>query len=259
MLLQADTNGAGIYCVLDLRTTLAYIGSSRHIAHRWIQHKSKLRNGVHSCHALQQAWNASAEQFFVWIVLESCGPDRDVMIAREQWWIDHTPGLYNVAPRAGSGPKGGACFMSPDGKERMRQANRRPKSTEHRARLSASRSGRKFPKHAEAIRGKKASPETRAKMSASHKKYFKENPNAAVHREKLRAAAKTRKPRTPEHSANIAAAKQGTPWSAARRAAHKPPTAKQLAALAVISAANRGKHWSPARRAAFLTAPPKLS
>ena len=163
--------------------------------------------------------------------------------AREQAWIDCTIGILNASGRAGSGPKPGH-IASPESRAKMSAAlTGKKKSPEHRAAISASRTGVPNPKHGDAIRGRKASLETRLKMSASHRGKVR----SETWRQNL-SVALTGRVRSAAHAEHIATAKRGQPWSAARRAAHRPPTPRQLESIARVSQANVGSQWSPERR-----------
>lgn len=210
--MQTALRMSGVYairCRVDGRT---YIGSSVNVTQRWREHISRLRNQIHGNRDLQSAWNLYGERAFEMVLMELIA-NRDDLIAREQWHIDMNVGaLFNVSSRAGSGPKPGYKHK-PESIEKMRRASTgRRLSIEARARISAARRGRSYPKPNQ--RGKRWSAETRAKMSAAHKgRVFSPETRA-----RLSAALKGRI-RSPEHCAHIAQAKKCVPWSVRRREA----------------------------------------
>ncbi len=135
--------------------------------------------GKHKNKPLQAAWNKYGRDAFVWEVLQ---PIDDVNARRacEQELLKSEPNLYNVSIDAFTGPRPGYKHK-PESVEKMRNAQAgKPKSAEHRAKLSAYRKGRK------------QSPETIAKIKA-----FKH---------------------TPEMREAMSQARKGRPWSSKRRA-----------------------------------------
>jgi group I intron endonuclease len=204
----------GVYAILNLRDQRVYIGSSVDVRARWNQHRSKLRRGLHCNHELQAAWSVFGSPLFSWVLLEET-VDRDSLIDREQFWLDSTPDTYNVSTRAGSGPKAGFRH-TPDAIEKMRAAMLgRPKSPEHRARLSLARTGSKQPKHAAALRGRQMLPHVKAALLVANLGR-KHSPEERARR----AAAISGRACTPETRARISATQR-------RRLSANPHTATQ--------------------------------
>lgn len=81
----------GIYIITCLVNGRVYIGQSKHIEKRWLEHKEALQNGSHSNNHLQNAWNKYDEKSFVFSVLEECADDK--LTEREQYWIDYYGGI----------------------------------------------------------------------------------------------------------------------------------------------------------------------
>lgn len=88
----------GIYEIRNILNFTSYIGSSVDIKQRWSVHKSELRKGNHKNQHLQRAWNKYGESNFSFSVLEVC--KIDVMIEREQYYIDKEDSPYNILKKA---------------------------------------------------------------------------------------------------------------------------------------------------------------
>ena len=63
---------SGIYCITNLINDKKYIGQSKNIKNRRLQHLSELRGNYHSNEHLQNAWNIYGEENFSFEVLEYC-------------------------------------------------------------------------------------------------------------------------------------------------------------------------------------------
>lgn len=76
---------SGIYCIKNKVNNMVYIGLSKNIHNRWIEHKYRLNTHIHPNTKLQNAWDKYGEDNFEFIVLEKC--DYDVIYEREKYWI----------------------------------------------------------------------------------------------------------------------------------------------------------------------------
>ena len=163
-----------------------YVGSSRNVGERLIEHSRKLRGGRHPNKRLQGAFRKYGplkEE-----ILLVCR--REDMIFYEQLVMDAYKPAYNRSRIAGGN------WLAPESLAKIIAANTgRKASPETRAKMSAAGKGR--PK----------SPETRAKMSAASLG----KPKSAEARANMSLARKgeKRKPRTPEHQEKIAAVHRG--------------------------------------------------
>lgn len=158
----------GIYAIVS-PSGKAYIGSSRRLVFRQRRHFSDMRNNRHENTALQRAW-VKYDGNLTWLIVEHC--DEQVLIEREQWWIDNCctlwRGTYNQRSIAGkAGPldestkeKLRAAMIGFRHTEETKQKMRKPKSAEHAAAIGRGHRGMSKPRHTE---------ETKAKMSASLK------------------------------------------------------------------------------------------
>jgi len=124
----------------------AYVGSSNYCNYRWVRHRTRLRSKWHPNRLLQAAWDKQGESAFVLAILEVVGVEDD-LFAAEQRWIDRLRSFedgYNLAPRAGSSA---GVVMSPETRARVAKNNR----------------------------GRRQSPETCAKRSATLKALYSDS------------------------------------------------------------------------------------
>lgn len=89
----------GIYKILNVKNSKAYVGSSVNIEDRWQTHKWALRKGQHHSHHLQSSWSIHPEGDFEFSVIEECG--KEELIEREQFYIDSLNPVYNMCKTAG--------------------------------------------------------------------------------------------------------------------------------------------------------------
>lgn len=97
--------GAGVYLINCIPTGKVYVGSSRTIHERWDEHQRLLRRGAHHSIYLQRAWDKYGERSFSYNVLEMA--EADVLLEREQYWIDHYRACdnnygFNLSAKAGA-------------------------------------------------------------------------------------------------------------------------------------------------------------
>lgn len=146
---------SGIYEIVNTLDGKRYVGSSCNIKDRFYNHKYHLRKGTHRNGRLQRAWIKHGEQSFSFRVVMTC--EVDELLVQEQRLLDELLPEYNLTPIAGR------IVRSPESIERS-AAKRRgvktgPLSEAHRAAIAAAHIGRKLPDwHIEAIRaGKRGS------------------------------------------------------------------------------------------------------
>lgn len=77
-----------------------YIGSADHIYSRWSCHKSQLKKQKHHSAYLQRAVNKYGIENFVFEIIEEC--EIEILIEREQYFLDTLNPQYNVNPIADS-------------------------------------------------------------------------------------------------------------------------------------------------------------
>jgi len=85
---------SGIYKIVNKINNKFYLGSSKNLEKRWIQHKSNLEKDNHINIILQRAWNKYGQNNFEFIILESC--EESKLFEREQFYIDTLKPKYNV-------------------------------------------------------------------------------------------------------------------------------------------------------------------
>lgn len=172
----ADIDDSGIYQIRNILNGKRYIGSACKFRSRWHNHRSELRRGIHGNVKLQNAWKKAGESAFVFEVIELCS--KDMLMGREQQWLDSTAPEYNIARFARSYP---GRVVKAEQKQAISEANRgnkycvgRVMSAETRAKISKSKMGKKHKtprsqEHTDRIaaahRGLKRSPETRQRIS----------------------------------------------------------------------------------------------
>jgi group I intron endonuclease len=94
---------SGIYRVTNILNEDCYVGSSSNIPKRWKEHlyHSK-RIGSKSRYRLHYAIAKYGEENFLFEVIEEVAPVKELLIKREQNYIDLLRPEYNIAPFAGS-------------------------------------------------------------------------------------------------------------------------------------------------------------
>ena len=79
---------SGIYSIKNIQNNKIYIGSSIAIERRWKEHLNKLRLNKHENRRLQNSWNKYGEEAFKFNILEIVEPTKDLILSREQFFID---------------------------------------------------------------------------------------------------------------------------------------------------------------------------
>lgn len=109
----------GTYEIFCLANGKRYVGSTQRVVrarraldYRWVEHRSRLRSGSHSCPHLQAAWNKYGETNFVFRVLERLPPqeclraEQALLDAEVQLRVLGGKGLFNhsMSASARTGP-----------------------------------------------------------------------------------------------------------------------------------------------------------
>ncbi len=163
----------GIYEIVNTVNGKRYVGSSVNLRKRWDGHRFKLRKGAHHSPYMQASWNKYGEASFVFRPLLIC--DQANLLVYEQILIDGMRPEFNVLQTAGSrlGAK-----SSKETRDRLSRAVMGhsfnagiPKTAEHKAKLSAARTGVPNEKNRgnKSRTGMKTDPEIVARQVASLK------------------------------------------------------------------------------------------
>ena len=147
---------SGIYAIEHRASGRAYVGSAADLGKRWKAHVWHLNHGRHHCQHLQRAWRKEGAAAFTFLVLQECS--REMLLFREQVWMDGHRLLYNASRVAGR------IVLDREAVLRRNAAIKRAyeikpivRTAEWRAKLSAAHKGTKKPR----------TPEHQAKLAAS--------------------------------------------------------------------------------------------
>jgi group I intron endonuclease len=150
-----------VYKIVNIVNGKKYVGSALRVKQRWRDHTKSLNENKHHSIHLQRAWNKYGEENFIFSIIEYC--DRDIMLVREQYWIDKLEAFgkngYNMCPVAGSAL----------GVKRSEENKRKNSETKKRLGLSVGERNPMFGKTGELspVFGKKQTPEQIAKRVAA--------------------------------------------------------------------------------------------
>lgn len=96
----------GIYKIQSrAKPERTYIGSSGNIQKRWREHKNLLLNNKHENKRLQNHYNKYGKEDLRFSVLVECSPEKEILIAREQAFIDSCRPFFNICKRADRPPE----------------------------------------------------------------------------------------------------------------------------------------------------------
>jgi len=84
----------GIYAIVNLQNGHIYIGQSKNMYHRRVQHFMDLRHERHANTYLQNAYNYYGAANFRFTVVEFIEPEQ--LDEREQYWIEREKPTYNI-------------------------------------------------------------------------------------------------------------------------------------------------------------------
>lgn len=187
---DAYWRGTGIYRILNLKNLRPYYGSTENnFWDRFRDHRGKASHGKHPNKELQADWD---DEWFVFEIIEFSELRGAALKALEQEYIDLAVEdgdcVYNEAPANLSDNKG--CTYD----------------AEFRRKVS------------EGQMGHPVSEETKARISAGIKEFYRNNPEALVRASEVRKGVKTG-PRSPDFGRRQSERQRGVPHSEARRKA----------------------------------------
>lgn len=179
---------AGIYEIRNQINGNCYIGSTARLEKRWREHLNQLRRQQHPNRYLQAAFDKYEEGAFIFSILENA--KSQMLLAREQHYLDMLKPKYNIAPVAGNSL---GCRRSPETCKRISEAQSgeqnsfygkhhsdkvkkivsethkgKPLSEKHRQKIRVAMSGSRHHNY-----GKHPSDETRRRLSDAHKAYWR--------------------------------------------------------------------------------------
>lgn len=96
-------SNSGIYKIINIKNGKFYIGSAVNFEKRKRNHFNLLKRNVHDNTHLQRAYNKYGREYFIFEIIE-CVKDKNILIEREQYWIDFygIKNIYNICPVAGN-------------------------------------------------------------------------------------------------------------------------------------------------------------
>lgn len=158
-----------IYSIRCKITNKQYIGSALNHIKRRREHFYNLKNNKHSNKKLQNAFNKYGYNCFEFKIIEIVG-DENILLEREQWYINQLKPIYNICKIAGSSF---GLKRSQETKDKIRIANLGIKHPEWRNEIKSKAQGGEN----HWTKNKCFSEKSKNKMSETHKKLYKEGYN----------------------------------------------------------------------------------
>lgn len=166
-------NRIGIYGIRNKINNKIYIGKTgMNFGDRWDSHRSLLKNNKHDNPHLQRAWNKYGKDNFEFIVIEDCSID--VLEEREKYYIKLYKDMelaYNIHDGGNEGNNLGKP-LSEETKRKIGEKNRinglgRKATAETREKMSQSHLGKKY---------KPMSDVGRKNLQKAKQEYYEKNP-----------------------------------------------------------------------------------
>ena len=82
---------SGIYSITNKINNKIYIGSSKDVYGRWVQHENELSKNKHHNFHLQNAWNKYGKECFLFEIVELCD-EKDLFINEQKWYDFYNSG-----------------------------------------------------------------------------------------------------------------------------------------------------------------------
>ena len=158
----------GIYKIINLINNKFYVGSAEIFARRKRIHWWRLRRGDHSNAKLQAAWNKYGEASFIFVVVEECSDDVDILAAENVWLKEHVGKeyCYNIATDATAPTKGWVGEKNPMYGKRFSHTEEAKQKISVASKARAQTDEEKA-KRIKTMQGHQVLPSTRAKLSAT--------------------------------------------------------------------------------------------
>lgn len=104
--ITSDMKYPGIYLIINLYNNKFYVGSSKNLWERKLNHFRDLKNKKHKNIYLQNSYNKYGREYFTMVMIEKID-DKKNLISREQYWINTLDACnkeiaYNICPIAES-------------------------------------------------------------------------------------------------------------------------------------------------------------
>ena len=113
-----DMTLSGIYKIYSsICPEKLYIGSASKFIHRYRSHRSSINRNLHFSAKLQNYANKYGSEKLIFEIIEVV-EDRNILINKEQYWMDKLNPYFNSVPYAI--PTKNGCHLTPEGKERIR-------------------------------------------------------------------------------------------------------------------------------------------
>lgn len=112
---------SGIYKITNTTNGKFYIGSSTDIARRFNEHRSRLTGANHGNPILQRAWDKYGTDSFTFEVIEECTNDQQLLLEREQHYLDLLKPYLEVGYNIQRLASGGDTFTANPNKEELRE------------------------------------------------------------------------------------------------------------------------------------------
>lgn len=80
-----ESQPSGVYTIKNTITNRVYVGQSTMIKQRWLDHKGRLKRGVHDNKLMQEDWNKYGKESFEWSIYKDYQTsDRKVLLENEE-------------------------------------------------------------------------------------------------------------------------------------------------------------------------------
>lgn len=117
-----NTKKSGVYKITNIESGKFYIGSSKDIENRIVDHIRDLKKNDHSNIILQRSWNLHGSGSFTFETVEECIPSECLL--REQYYLDLLKPYMGIGYNINKCANGGDSFTYHPNKEEMREKNR---------------------------------------------------------------------------------------------------------------------------------------